>query len=120
MTAPRLFLVEQRLPRITHAELALLQATLTEACLRLTARGEAVRYLGSTYLPRPERLLSLFEAATVDAVLTVSESSQAPASDLEAAIVLPPPGRPGNRHRLPADGEPWVPPMCVVVLSASS
>ena len=66
MTAPRLFLVEQRLPRITDAELALLQATLTEACQRLTVRGEAVRYLGSTYLPGPQRLLSLFEAATAD------------------------------------------------------
>lgn len=50
-----------------------------------------MRYLGSTYLPGRERLLSLFEAATADAVRTVSESSQAPASDLEAAIVLPPP-----------------------------
>ena len=111
VTVPRLFLVEHRLPRITGAELALLQATLDDACLRLTARGQTVRYLGSTYLPGPERLLSLFEAVTADAVRTVSESSQAPASDLEAAVVLPPPGRPGRRHRIPADGEPWVPPM---------
>jgi hypothetical protein len=111
MTVSRLFFVEHRLPRITDAELALLQATLNDACLRLSARGEAVRYLGSTYLPRPERLLSLFEAATADAVRTVSESSQAPASDLEAAIVLPPPGRPDSRHRLPADDQPWVPRM---------
>jgi len=101
MTAPRLFLVEQRLPRITHAELALLQATLTEACLRLTARGERVRYLGSTYLPGPQRLLSLFEAATAETVRTVSESSQVPAASLEAAIELPQPGRRGNRHRIP-------------------
>ncbi len=106
MTIPRLFFVEHRLPRVTGAELALLQATLNDACLRLTARGEAVRYLGSTYLPGPERLLSLFEAATADAVRTVSESSQAPASDLEAAIVLPPPG---SRDAFPADREPWVP-----------
>lgn len=91
MTVPRLFFVEHRLPRITDPELALLQATLNDACLRLTARGEAVRYLGSAYLSGPARLLSLFEAATADAVRTVTESSQAPAYDLEAAIVLPPP-----------------------------
>jgi hypothetical protein len=103
MTIPRLFFVEHRLPRITDAELSLLQATLNDACLRLTARGEAVRYLGSAYLPGPERLLSLFEATTADAVRIVSESSQAPASNLEAVIVLPPPGWPGSR-----DGEPWV------------
>ena len=106
MTIPRLFFVEHQLPKVTDAELALLQATLNDACLRLTVRGQAVGYLGSTYLPGPERLLSLFEAATADAVRTVAESSQAPASDLEAAVVLPPPGRPGSRHRLPADSEP--------------
>jgi hypothetical protein len=89
MTVPRLFFVEHQLPRTTDAELALLQATLNDACLRLTARGEAVRYLGSAYLPGPERLLSLFAAATAAAVRTVCESSQAPPSDLEAAIVLP-------------------------------
>jgi hypothetical protein len=100
VTIPRLFLVEHRLPRITDAELALLQATLNDTCLRLTARGEAVRYLGSTYLPGPERLLSLFEAATADSVRTVSESSQAPASALETAIVLPPP-RPEEGHHAP-------------------
>jgi len=109
VTVPRLFFVEHRLPRITDAELALLQATLNDACLRLTARGQAVRYLGSAYLPGPERLLSLFEAATADAVRTVSESSQAPASELEAAIALPPPGRPRSPHRIPADGGPRVP-----------
>ena len=99
MTAPRLFLVEQRLPRVTDAELVLLQATLTEACLRLTARGEAVRYLGSTYLPGPQRLLSLFDAATAEAVRTVSDSSQVPATFLEAAIQLPQPGH-RSRHRI--------------------
>jgi hypothetical protein len=106
MTAPRLFLVEQRLPRITCAELALLQATLTEACLRLTARGGTVRYLGSTYLPGPQRLLSLFEAATAEPVRTVFESSQVPASSLEAAIELPQPGRRAAAAASSADREP--------------
>ena len=85
----------------THAELALLQAALTQACLRLTARGEAVHYLGSTYLPGPHRLLSLFEAATAEAVRTASESSQVPATSLEAAIELPRPGRRDSRYRIP-------------------
>jgi hypothetical protein len=91
MLAPRLFLVEHRLPRITDSELTLLQAALLDACVRLTARGEPVRYLGSTYLPGPERLLSRFEAATADLVRIVSESSQAPLTFLEAAMDLPPP-----------------------------
>lgn len=85
----RLFLVEHRLPRITDPDLALLQAVLTDACARLTARGEPVRYLGSTFLPGPERLLSLFESATAAAVQTVSDNSFVPATAIEIAIELP-------------------------------
>lgn len=86
-----LFLVEHRLPKINVPELALLQAALNDACIRLSARGQRVRYLRSTFLPGPERLLSLFEAASADAVRRVAESSQAPAAYLEAAIELPVP-----------------------------
>lgn len=89
-----LFVSEQRLPRITDSELTLMQAALVDASLRLTARGELVRYLGSTYLPGPERLLSRFEAANPEVVRIVCESSQAPLTSLEAAIDLPVPGRP--------------------------
>ena len=89
MTAPTLFLVEQRLPRSSDSELTLLQAALIDASLRLTARGGLVRYLGSTYLPGPERLLSRFEAANADMVRIVCESCQAPVTSLEAAVDLP-------------------------------
>ena len=91
MTAPARFLVEHHLPRITDSELALLQSALTDTCLRLTARGEPVRYLGSAFLPGPQRLLSLFEAVNADVVRVVSDSSQAPLTCLEVAIALPPP-----------------------------
>ena len=91
MTALTLFLVEQRLPRITDSELTLLQAALIDASQRLTARGELVRYLGSTYLPGQGRLLSRFEAANADAVRIVCESSQAPLTSLEAAVDVPMP-----------------------------
>lgn len=92
MTALMLFVAEQRLPRITDSELTLLQAALMDASLRLTGRGELVRYLGSTYLPGPERLLSRFEAANAEVVRIVCESSQAPLAFLEAAVDLPAPG----------------------------
>jgi hypothetical protein len=90
MTALTLFVVEQRL-RITDSELTLLQAALMDASLRLTARGELVRYLGSTYLPGPGRLLSRFEALNADGVRIVCESSQAPLTSLEAAVDVPMP-----------------------------
>lgn len=60
-----------------------------------------VRYLGSTCLPGPQRLLSLFEAATAEAMRTVSETPQVPAICLEAAIELPQRGRRRSRHRIP-------------------
>ena len=84
-----LYLVEHRLPRITRAELAMLQAALSSACVRLTGRGEPVSYLGSTFLPESERLLSLFEASSVDTVRSATVSSQAPLAGLEVAITLP-------------------------------
>ena len=83
------FLVEHRLPGITLAELAMLQAALSSACARLTARGESVTYLGSTFLPTSQRLLSIFEAADPEAVRRATVSSQAPLVDLEIAITLP-------------------------------
>lgn len=84
-----LFLAEHRLPRMAESELALLQAALSSACVRITARGEPVTYLGSTFLPASRRLLSLFRAASADAVRKASDSSQAPLSALELAIDLP-------------------------------
>ena len=86
-----LFLVEHRLPMITRPELEMLQAALIEACVRFTARGDTVSYLGSTFLPGPERLLSLFEAASPEVVRSVSASAQASVACLEAAIDLPAP-----------------------------
>lgn len=84
-----LFLVEHRLPRITAPELELLQAALSSACSRLTARGEPVSYRGSTFLPGSDRLLSLFEATTANAVRSASDTSHAPCAAVEVAIALP-------------------------------
>lgn len=86
-----LFLVEHRLTRIDVSDLAPLQAALLDASARFTARGAPVSYLGSTFLPGPGRLLSLFRASDAEAVRRVSASSQAPLLSLEAAIDLPAP-----------------------------
>ena len=90
MTSLTLFLVEHRL-RITDSDLTLLQAAFMDASLRLTGRGDLVRYVGSTYLPGPGRLLSRFEALNAEVVRIVCESSQAPLTSLEAAVDLPVP-----------------------------
>jgi len=88
-----LYLVEHSLPPVTGPELDLLQGALTTACARSSARGERVDYLGSAFLPRPARLLSLFRATDAEAVRKAAESAQAPAAILEVAITLPAPGQ---------------------------
>ena len=85
------FVVERRMPNVSTADLAMLQEALTFACDRLTSRGEPVRCLGSTFLPGPARLLTLFEAERPETVRTVNESVHAPFVSLEAATRIEPP-----------------------------
>jgi hypothetical protein len=90
----QLFLVERRVPAIAEHELAVLQAALTEASRRFTARGQDVRYLRSIFLARQDRLLSLFTAENAETVRAVNEAALAPFGSVEPAVDLPGPGQP--------------------------
>lgn len=93
-SAAGLFIVERRLPKISERQLAVLQAALTSAASRFTARGEGVRYVCSIFLARQDRLLSLFTADSLDTVRAVSEASLVPFASIEPAVELPGPGQP--------------------------
>lgn len=84
-----LFIVERRLPNIDEQQLAVLQAALTGAAGRFSARGDGVCYLSSIFLKRQERLLSLFMAEDPDAVRAVNEASLVPFASIEPAVELP-------------------------------
>jgi hypothetical protein len=84
-----LFIVERRLPNISQPQLAVLQAALTTAASRFSARGAGVRYLRSIFLARQERLLSLFSANSPDAVRAVNQAALIPFASIEPAIELP-------------------------------
>jgi hypothetical protein len=85
----RLFIVERRLPNISQQQLAVLQAALTSASSRFSARGDGVRYLRSIFLARQGRLLSLFTADSPDAVRAVNQATLIPFASIEPAIELP-------------------------------
>jgi Protein of unknown function (DUF4242) len=88
-----LFLVERRLPKITERQLAVLQAALTSAAGRFSARGDGVAYLGSIFLASSGRLLSLFTAENANAVRAVNEAALIPFASIEPAVELSGPGQ---------------------------
>ena len=88
-TPAGLFVAERRLPRTNEHQLAVLQAALTSAAGRFSARGDGVRLLGSIFLSHQERLLSVFTAETLDAVRAVNEASLVPFASIEPAVELP-------------------------------
>jgi len=89
-----LFLVERRLPKISERQLALLQAALTSAAGRFSARGDGVAYIGSIFLAGSGRVLSLFRADGPETVHAVNEAALIPFASIEPAVELSGPGRP--------------------------
>ena len=83
-----LFVVERRLPKISGHQLEVLQAALTSAASRFHSRGDGVRYLGSIFLARTDRLLSLFVADSASTVRAVNEAALMPFASIEPAVEL--------------------------------
>ena len=86
-----LFIAERRLPKTSEHQLAVLQAALTGAASRFSARGDGVRLLGSIFLARQERLLSLFTAESLDTVRAVNEASLVPYASIDPDNEMPAP-----------------------------
>jgi hypothetical protein len=89
LTSAGLFVVERRLPKVNDRQLIVLQAALTSAVSRFSARDAGVRLVSSIFLARQGRLLSLFTAESLEAVRAVNEASLVPFASIEPAVELP-------------------------------
>lgn len=81
-----LYLVERALPGITTQQLGAFLTEVVVAGRRMTAAGESVRYLRSSFLPGPSRCLCLFEAASPQLVKHLNDSLHFPYSRIFSVI----------------------------------
>ncbi len=84
------YMADRDLPGSTPRQLAAAQHRAIEASARLTARGTAVRYLRSVYVPGDARLMCLFEAPDAASVMEVNEEAQIPFLRVVEALDLTP------------------------------
>jgi hypothetical protein len=69
------YVVECYLPVATRDCLLALSAQAAEGAARMTARGRAVRYLGSTLIPADEMGFCLFDASSESDVAEASRAA---------------------------------------------
>jgi hypothetical protein len=74
----QLFVVERHAAVMTRHDLDAAHHALVQATRRLTAAGDQVRYLRSTYLPTRQRWMGLFAATARETVHRVVEMAQLP------------------------------------------
>jgi len=84
------YLVERDLPGVTMAQVRALREATQRSCDAITAQGQSVRYLRSTFVPGESRCLCLFEASSADFVQEVNEDAQIPYTRIILAVDLPP------------------------------
>jgi hypothetical protein len=84
------YMVERDLKGITMDQLAAAQKLAIQTGKDMTAKGEAVRYLRSTFVPGDARCMCLFEAPNAQNVKALNESAKIPYSKIVEALDLTP------------------------------
>jgi hypothetical protein len=88
--AMAVYLVERGLPGITTEDLAVTQRAAIAASERLSADGQSVRYLRSTFLPEESRCFCLFQAPDPARVRELNEVAGLPFARIIEALELAP------------------------------
>jgi hypothetical protein len=82
------YLVERHLPGFPPENLPGAAAAAKQAAADLTAEGQDVRYLRSTYLPADEACHCLFEGSSKEAVEEVQRRAGLPYAQIHEAAFL--------------------------------
>jgi len=84
------YMVERDLKGISNDQLAAAQKLAIQTGQEMSARGQAVRYIRSTFLPGEGRCMCLFEAPNTQAVKELNERAKLPFSRIVEAMDLTP------------------------------
>ncbi len=84
------FLVERDLPGVTLEELAACQKKAIQMGREMTAQGQNVRYIRSTFVPGEHKCMCLFEAPSEENVRAANERASIPFTRIVAAEDLSP------------------------------
>lgn len=84
------YMVERDLPGITLEQLAGAQKAAIQTSEEFSARGKAVRYIRSTFVPGESRCMCLFEAPNEKLVEEVNDTAKIPYTRVVAALDLTP------------------------------
>ncbi len=84
------YMVERDLPGITLEQLAGAQKAAIQTSEEFSARGKAVRYIRSTFVPGESRCMCLFEASNERLVEEVNDTAKIPYTRVVAALDLTP------------------------------
>jgi len=84
------YMVERDLPGVTLEQLAGAQKAAIQTSEEFSARGQAVRYIRSTFVPEESRCMCLFEATNEKLVEEVNDTAKIPYTRVVAALDLTP------------------------------
>ena len=82
----RRFVVQQRVPELTHAELVSLHTAVEAATRRLRANGRDVICLDAFYLPATEQWIAVFAADAVHSVRRAMAMAQLGPAAIHEAV----------------------------------
>jgi hypothetical protein len=84
------YMVERDLKGITMDQLATAQKAAIQTGKEMSAKGQPVRYIRSTFVPGEGRCMCLFEAPSQQAVKELNERAKLPFSRIVEALDLAP------------------------------